>query len=416
MTALNAGVYLIALLIVGGILGRPWRLPEWSFACAGALCLLLIGAVGIGQAWHAVGSGWQIYLFLIGVLTLAELAKAQGVFAWLSTFVVREARGSRLRLFAIVFAIGVVVTATLSNDTTVIVLTPAVLAILARVKVQPLPYLYACAFVSNAASFALPVGNPANLVIYGSSLPPLLSWLAAFWLPASVAIVATFGMLWFAMRGELRGAFSAAEDATPLSRSGRAALIALGLSALALILGSALGEPIGTVAFVCALLSLTGAALADSTAIRPVVRGIPWGIVPLVAGLFVLVAALDRAGALAQAQHALAYAESLPVTASSLALAAVVTVACNVFNNLPVALYAGAALQQTHLASHVGRVVLIAVDLGPNLSLTGSLATLLMVDRRPPRGDRGLAMALPRCRRGSHPPRTRPCRAGGSLG
>jgi arsenical pump membrane protein len=377
VTALHAGTYLIALMIVGGILARPWRLPEWSFACAGALCLVLVGAVGIGQAWHAVAGGWQIYLFLVGVLALAELAKAQGVFAWLSTFILRGARGSRLRLFAIVFAIGVVVTATLSNDSTVIVLTPAVLAILARMNVPPLPYLYACAFVSNAASFALPVGNPANLVIYGSSLPPLLPWLAAFWLPASIAIVATFGTLWFAMRSDLNGTFSAADETAPLSRSGRAALFAVGLSAFALILGSALGAPVGTIAFVCALLSLTGIALVDSTAIRPVLRGIPWGIVPLVAGLFVLVAALDRAGALAQAQHALAYAESLPVTASSLALAGVVTVACNVFNNLPVSLFAGAALQQGHLASHVGRVVLIAVDLGPNLSLTGSLATLL---------------------------------------
>ena len=72
-----------------------------------------------------------------------------------------------------------------SNDATVVVLTPAVATMLARTRVSPYPYLFACAFVANAASFVLPISNPANLVLYGGALPRLGAWLAAFALPRS---------------------------------------------------------------------------------------------------------------------------------------------------------------------------------------------------------------------------------------
>ena len=69
----------------------------------------------------------------------------------------------------------------LSNDATAVVLTPAVAAAVKTAKVKdPLPYLFVCAFIANAASFVLPISNPANLVIYGSHMPPLLQWLPRF--------------------------------------------------------------------------------------------------------------------------------------------------------------------------------------------------------------------------------------------
>ncbi|HEY5258111.1 MAG TPA: ArsB/NhaD family transporter, partial [Candidatus Baltobacteraceae bacterium] len=108
-----------------------------------------------------------------------------------------------------------------------------------------------------------------------------------------------------------------------------------------------------------------------------VARGVSWGIIPLVAGLFVVVAALDRAGALGDAQHLLATAARLPSWSASLAVAAATAVACNLFNNLPVALFAGAAIHGVAVPTALSHTVLVAVDLSPNLSLTGSLATLL---------------------------------------
>ncbi len=121
----------------------------------------------------AIGRGTDVYLFLTGMMVLAELARREGVFDWVATCAVRAARGSRMRLFALVYAAGIAVTTVLSNDATAVVLTPAVAVAVRKAKAEPLPYLLACAFIANAASFVLPISNPANLVVFAGEIPAL---------------------------------------------------------------------------------------------------------------------------------------------------------------------------------------------------------------------------------------------------
>jgi arsenical pump membrane protein len=108
-----------------------------------------------------------------------------------------------------------------------------------------------------------------------------------------------------------------------------------------------------------------------------VVRDISWSVLPLVAGLFVLVEAVNSIGALKLSAAAMAWAERLPRIAGAMVTAGLVGVGNNVVNNLPLGLLAGSALQVTHAHGLIAHAVLIAVDLGPNLSVTGSLATIL---------------------------------------
>jgi arsenical pump membrane protein len=123
----------------------------------------------------------------------------------LSARAARLARGSANRLFVLVFGVGTLVTVFLSNDATAIVLTPAVAAVVRAAKApQPLPYLLVCAFIANAASFVLPISNPANLVIYGSQMPPLLEWLPRYALPSLAAILATYAVLWLTQHRRFR--------------------------------------------------------------------------------------------------------------------------------------------------------------------------------------------------------------------
>ena len=89
------------------------------------------------------------------------------------------------RLFGLIYAVGTIVTICMSNDATAVVLTPAVLAAVRRSKAQPLPFLFACALIANAASFVLPISNPANLVVFRSGMPPLGRWLLSFLVPFS---------------------------------------------------------------------------------------------------------------------------------------------------------------------------------------------------------------------------------------
>src|SRR5205085_4123330 len=118
---------------------------------------------------------------------------------------VRHARGSAKRLFLIIYVVDALVTAFLSNDANAVVMTPAVYAATRAGQVEPLPYLLICAFIANAASFVLPIANPANLVVFGDRMPPLLEWLRWFTLPAAVAVVATYAVLRWTQRRVLAG-------------------------------------------------------------------------------------------------------------------------------------------------------------------------------------------------------------------
>src|SRR6185437_8383895 len=157
--------WIISVLAAAGVIIRPFAWPEAIWAVVGALVLLLLGLIGPDVAWAGVRKGTDVYLFLTGMMLLAETARQQGLFDWLAALATRHAAGSPRRLFLLVYGVGTLVTIFLSNDATAVVLTPAVAAAVRTARVRdPLPYLLICAFIANAASFVLPISNPANLV------------------------------------------------------------------------------------------------------------------------------------------------------------------------------------------------------------------------------------------------------------
>lgn len=367
-------------IAVLAMLARPFRIPEWVWAAAGALALAVFGLVSTGGALQAVGRGTEVYLFLIGMMALSEVARYEGLFDWIASHALRAAGGSGRRLFALLFGVGVAVTALLSNDATAIVLTPAVLAATRRARTEPLPHLYACAFVANAASFILPISNPANLVMFANRPPALIVWLQAFGVAAFAAVGLTFVVLYALFRKTLaQNDVSSAQPHRSLNRRQRVALAVVLASAAALVATAAFGGSIGVASAVCGAVSLIAVALFDRSAPPAVLQRVSWSIVPLVAALFVLVQALDENGALAVARSFLHAVALQPPLAAKLGIGAAAAVLCNVFNNLPVGLlftYAAHAARALPPA-HVYDAGLVAVDLAPNFSVTGSLATLL---------------------------------------
>ncbi len=374
----SIAIWMLSLAVIALILLRPRRIPESVWAVAGALALVLTRLVPLHQAFSSVREGLNVYLFLSGMMLLAEVARLHGVFDWLAAQAMQHARGSRLRLFVLVYGVGVLVTALLSNDATAVVLTPAVLAVVRRGKVAPLPYLFACAFVANAASFVLPISNPANLVVFDNHLPPLALWLHRFLLPAALSIGATFLLLYAHHRSELRGGMDP-HSAGPVHLDARGLRAAVGilLAAALLLLISAAGRPLGPPTCAIALGVLFAVSAPGFAGIWTAVRDVSWGVLPLVAGLFVLVGALNHAGALPLAVHALQGLATWSRTAGALAAAFGVGLAANLLNNLPVGLIGAAATQAAGASPVLRAAVLLGIDLGPNLSVTGSLATIL---------------------------------------
>jgi arsenical pump membrane protein len=377
MTAAQWVSITIAALAMLGVIARPFRLPEAVWAVAGACLLVLFGALSPAKALEAVGKGTDVYLFLIGMMLLAEIARAQGLFGWLAGRAVAYAKGSPRRLFALVYAVGTVVTVFLSNDATAVVLTPAVYAAAKAAKAKPLPYLFVCAFIANAASFVLPISNPANLVVFGAHMPSLSNWLARYALPSLLSIVATFIVLRVLLRGELRGECVAEVNPRPLGQAAGVASWGIALTAIVLIAASSMQMRLGLPTFIAALVSFGAVLLLNEEAPFAYLRHISFAIIPLVAGLFTIVEALDANGLLASLSGALVRLTQGSVTDGAWLGGSFVAIVSNLANNLPIGLLAGATLQNAQLPDRVADAVLIGVDLGPNLSVTGSLATIL---------------------------------------
>jgi len=192
-----------------------------------------------------------------------------------------------------VYAVGILVTVFLSNDATAVVLTPAVYAAVKKARTPALPYLLSCAFIANAASFVLPISNPANLVVYGKQLPPLIPWLKVFLLPSLISIAVTFLMLRLISNDALKGKMEDDVEIPELSTEGLRAAWGIGMAGAVLISASALGLDLGLPTFVAAVAAVLLATRANAKAISAVAGAVSWSVLPLVAGLFVLVEALD---------------------------------------------------------------------------------------------------------------------------
>ena len=372
----------IFLATVALVIAKPWRLTEAAAALLGAGAMVLTGLVSPSGVASDVGGHWNVLLFFLGLTGAAAVAERSGLFDALAGTSARFSAGSPRRLLVAIVAAGAIVAAFLSNDAAALVLTPVVYVLVARFGLAPLPYVLACTFVADAASIALPVSNPVNVIVSdrlgvgAASLVPIL-------LPAAVAsVVALLGCLFVIYRGQL----PARAPIVPRSNSWaswsavpRRLLAACGVAIGAFSIASAADLPLGpTMAAVWLL--LLGAEWTGNHFGRPF-EGIGWSLLVFVASMSVLVDGLSSAGVTAWlAQQILGQVRDSPA-AVMVVTAFASAVGANLVNNLPAAFVfadavhgAGLSAASAHAAA-VGTI--IGADLGPNLTPVGSVATLL---------------------------------------
>lgn len=372
----------IFVVTIGLVIARPWRLVEASAAAFGAAAMVLTGLVSPSGAAADVAGHWNVLLFFVGLTGAAAVAERSGLFEALAGTSARLSAGSPRRLLAAVVAAGAVVAALLSNDAAALVLTPVVYVLVARFGLSPLPYVLACTFVADAASIALPVSNPVNVIVsdrLGVSAASLVPVLA----PAAIAsVLALLGCLFVLYRHQLprRSPLMPASDSWA-SWAGvpRRLLAAFGLAVGAFAVASALDIPLGpTMAAVWLL--LLGVEWTSRCPERPL-DGIGWSLLIFVASMGVLVDGLSSTGITGRlAQVVLGQVRDSP-TAVMVVTAFAAAVGSNLVNNLPAAFVfadavhgAGLSTASAHAAA-IGTI--IGADLGPNLTPVGSVATLL---------------------------------------
>jgi arsenical pump membrane protein len=234
-----AGVSILLMLI------RPRGIAEVYWVGGGALLLVILGLIPVKLAGKAIAEGSDVYLFLIGMMLLSELASVNGVFDWVSSVAVRGANGSSARLFTLVYGFGTLTTIFMSNDATAVVLTPAILTAVRKAKAEPLPHLFACALIANAASFVLPISNPANLVVFHHGMPPLGEWLLSFGVPSVLSIAATYLVMRLLFRKDLGGKIKEEVKSETLSTNGKLVLGGLAGVVVVLLAASAMDKDLG---------------------------------------------------------------------------------------------------------------------------------------------------------------------------
>ena len=197
-------------------------------------------------------------------------------------------------------------------------------------------------------------------------------------MPSLVSIVVTYIALRLTQREALRKETIESTAAKPyLGHGGRLAAGGIGAIGVVLIGASALDVQLGLPTFLCGVVTTASVLALSRQSPLPLLKQISWGVLPLVAGLFVMVEGLIRTGLIARLSKALHDASMQSPDMAAWAVGLATAVADNAANNLPVGLVAGSVVANDHLPGSVVGSILIGVDLGPNLSITGSLATIL---------------------------------------
>ncbi|MEV6945382.1 SLC13 family permease [Streptomyces sp. NPDC051172] len=363
-------VALLVAVLAWAVL-RPKGLPEAVLAVPAAGIVIATGAISLDHAREEAASLGPVIGFLAAVLVLAHFCDVEGLFQACGAWMARRAAGSPGRLLAAVFVLASAITAVLSLDATVVLLTPVVLATAARAGVRARPHLYACAHLSNTASLLLPVSNLTNLLAFEASGLSFTRFAALMALPWLVAIGAEYLVFRRFFDEDLAASVHSPEPgetpALPLF-----ALVTVGCTLGGFVVASAAGIDPAWVAAVGALV-LAGRALARRRATPlSVVRASSPAFLAFVLALGIVVRAVVDNGL------ADALGQVLPGGSGLLALlgvAALAAVLANLINNLPAVL----VLLPLTAAGGPGAVlaVLLGVNIGPNLTYAGSLATLL---------------------------------------
>ena len=387
---LTLAIFIPALTLV---MWRPKPFNEATAAALGAVLLLIVGIISPLQVGEVLKANANILLFFLGLMLISTLAEQAGFFEWCAFQSVRLARGKGPLLLTVIFVLGALITAFFSNDATALILTPIVFTLVTRLKLNPLPYVFACAFIANTASVLLPVSNPVNLLAVGQFKITLIEYLKYLLLPGLLVISVNLGLFYLIFRSQISLPFAKTppQSSVKVDRFFLAVCAGLALTALGYILVSIYGLPLSYPAVGGAVVLLLCALYFRRIKLKTITSGISWSIFLFIFALALLVKGLENAGVTQALGSLLAGLASHGPLQALFSITLGTALGSNLINNWSMMMVSVSSLNSLAAQTPAFNNVLIygaviGADLGPNIAVLGSLSSMLWLELLRKRG------------------------------
>ncbi|HEX9783013.1 MAG TPA: anion transporter [Opitutaceae bacterium] len=365
-------IFAITYVLISGRRLKVLPLNRPAAALLGMVLMVASGVMTPEQAYRAVD--YNTIVLLLGMMLIAAYLSLAGFFDWAADWTLRVA-GTPGRLLLYLTLVSGTLSALLVNDTACVMLTPLVVAVIARGRLPLMPYLLALAMGANLGSVATLVGNPQNMIIGHLSGLAFLDFTLSL-LPVAIAGMAIqYTVLRFGFRRVLRAARIAPSDEAPrpLDRW----LVAITGVTLALVFAGFLAG------LNLAWTALTGGAVVMVLAQRDtheVLKLVDWHLLVFFAALFVVVEGLNSTGLPDQVYVHLRSAFGSTEAAQAWNLAWFSTVGSNIFSNVPFVLVAGNWIPGFSNPDLMWKTLALATTFAGNLTILGSVANIIVVE------------------------------------
>jgi arsenical pump membrane protein len=375
---------LIFILTITLVMIRPKPFNEVTASALGALVMLVTGAITPLNIWEVLQTNINVLLFFLGLMIICVIADQAGFFEWCSIKAAKLSKGKGPLLLSVLFGLGTLITAFFSNDATALILTPIVFALVTRLKLSVLPYVFACAFIANTASMLLPVSNPVNLLAVERFQLTLGEYIKYLFLPGILVVGANLILFRYIFRREISTISRNYQSPESIKVDKYFLLISIGLGFIALgyIFVSILGLPLFYPAIGGAGLLIFVSFWFKRLKINKLSSGISWNIFLFIFALALLIKGLDNAGITNSIANLLASLAHLGTLPALLSVTFGTAIGSNLINNWSMMMVSVSSLANLAGQTQGFDKVLIygaimGADLGPNITILGSLSSML---------------------------------------
>ena len=369
----------------GLIVFRPKGIKEGSAGLLGAILMLLSGVVKLGDILDVLRDTGGILIMLISMMVISIVVDEAGFFHWAASHSVRLAKGNGKKLFFNTFLMGTLVTTVISNDATALIITPIVYGFVSILGLNPLPFLLICTFISDTASLSLPVSNLTNLLVYDQLGLSFMPYLLTMALPTLVAIIVNVIIFYIIFKKDIPEKFRDDNLEPPKSyikheNFFKFSSLTLMAIILAYVVGSWVGIPLTYIAVLGAFLLLAGGRHYKQLEVKQVFNQVSWSVLIFVIGMFIVVKGIQNTGLPILAGNWLIKHSGESLLKGILYTSVGTALGANIINNVPMDMMMISVIKSIPDSQWINPLAystILGAGLGPNITIIGSLATML---------------------------------------